>query len=177
MPTVIKRPCRADETPAARRLVVVRAISQRGTFAPTSLRWRSLMRNVTAVLFLALALVVLSSFWVSADGRMVPPVRLTTEPDAVQSCEFLGTVDDDEIKDLRKKIIRAGGDTGLLSFSDGNTVYAKVFRCPAAQDAPSRAAGPAPVLSTSPAPQPATLSGTFGGQSRATPKGSTGRRT
>ena len=114
MPMVIKRPCRADETPPARRLVVVRAISQRGTFAPTSLRWRSLMRNVTAVLFLALALVVLSSFCVWADGRMVPPVRLTTEPDAVQSCEFLGTVDDDEIKDLRKKIIRAGGDTGLL---------------------------------------------------------------
>src|SRR5438093_10597887 len=119
MPMVIKRPCRADETPPARRLVVVRAISQRGTFAPTSLRWTPFMHNVTAVLFLALALVVLSSFCVSADGRMVPPVRLTTEPDAVQSCEFLRTLDDDAIKDLRQKIRPAGEDTRWLSCTAG----------------------------------------------------------
>jgi hypothetical protein len=60
-------------------------------------------------------------------------VRLTTEALTVPPhCTLVGTVKDDSMEDLRKKIVRAGGDIGLLSFSLDHlsVIYAKVYRCP-----------------------------------------------
>ena len=61
-------------------------------------------------------------------------LRLTTEAQTLPpNCTVVGTVKDDSMEDLRKKIVRAGGDTGLLSFSldDLSVIHAKVYRRPA----------------------------------------------
>jgi hypothetical protein len=61
-------------------------------------------------------------------------LRLTTEASRTHGCTRIGAVSDDSIKDLRRKILRLGGDTALLTFGleDLSTIYAQVFRCPAA---------------------------------------------
>lgn len=58
-------------------------------------------------------------------------VHLTTERDVVANCGSpMGMVNDDELRDLWKKIIRRGGNTAVLSFDvEGNRIYAEVFRC------------------------------------------------
>lgn len=45
------------------------------------------------------------------DGEkfLMARVRLTTEPGLVQGCSRVGTARDDDIKDLRRKIVRMGG--------------------------------------------------------------------
>src|SRR5229473_4804760 len=57
-------------------------------------------------------------------------VRLSTEATVAAGCIRLGMVTDDSIKDLRRKIVKAGGDTGILSFGMDDTIYAQVFQCP-----------------------------------------------
>jgi hypothetical protein len=60
-------------------------------------------------------------------------VRLTTEPAMVRGCARLGTISDDSVKDLRRKVVRSGGDAALLSFGAGDEmsrIYAEVYRCP-----------------------------------------------
>lgn len=68
------------------------------------------------------------------DGERIAMtrVRLTTDPALTRGCTRLGAVSDDAIKDLRRKIVRAGGDTALLAFGveDLSMVHAQVFRCP-----------------------------------------------
>jgi hypothetical protein len=58
-------------------------------------------------------------------------VRLTTDPALTRDCARLGSVEDDSVKDLRRKIVGAGGDTALLVFGiqDMSRIYAQVFRC------------------------------------------------
>ena len=71
-------------------------------------------------------------------------VRLTTEAAFTKGCTRIGAARDDSIKDLRRKIVKMGGDTAYLSFGgaeDLSVVYAEVFRCPAA---PAAAPGTAP---------------------------------
>jgi len=66
-------------------------------------------------------------------------VRLTTEALAVKACTRVGWVNDDSAKDLRRKIIRSGGDTGLITFGIGDDmsqIYAQVYRCPQPAAAP-----------------------------------------
>jgi hypothetical protein len=62
-------------------------------------------------------------------------VRLSTEPAVARGCTKVGKVSDDSVKDLRKKIVRDGGDTGILTFSTDNmsTIHAEVYRCPPAR--------------------------------------------
>jgi hypothetical protein len=82
------------------------------------------------------ALVVILSAIVWADNvekAMRARVVLTTDPKAVESCALVGTVSDDSLSDLRKKTVRAGADTGLLSFTSGDEVVARIFRCPSPQ--------------------------------------------
>jgi hypothetical protein len=59
-------------------------------------------------------------------------VRLTTDPRVPVGCARIAFVRDDSIKDLRRKVVKAGGDTALLSFpaSDMSMIDAQVFRCP-----------------------------------------------
>lgn len=73
-------------------------------------------------------------------------VRLTTEAAVAQGCARVGAVSDDSVKDLRRKIVRAGGNTGLISFRADNlsAIHAEVFRCPAARTAPLQVPPPPP---------------------------------
>ena len=74
-------------------------------------------------------------------------VRLTTEASAVKACTRVGWVNDDSAKDLRRKIIRSGGDTGLITFGIGDDmsqIYAQVYRCPQPAAAPPPPPPPPP---------------------------------
>ena len=66
------------------------------------------------------------------EGAMLARVRLTTDPRVPVGCTRIGLVRDDSIKDLRRKVLKAGGDTALLSFpaEDLEKIDAQVFRCP-----------------------------------------------
>jgi hypothetical protein len=86
-------------------------------------------------------------------------VRLTTDAGLVQGCGRIGTARDDSIKDLRRKIVKAGGNTGLLAFGgsqDLSTVYAEIFRC---GGPPAAAPGTAPARVPTPPPPPPPSSG------------------
>jgi hypothetical protein len=85
-------------------------------------------------------------------------VRLTTDPAVVRRCTHLGSVSDDSIKDLRRKIVRLGGDAAVLTFGveDLSMVYAQVFRCPPAAPPPPPSGAPPPPPPPPPAP-PSTL--------------------
>jgi hypothetical protein len=88
------------------------------------------------------------------DGERIAMarVRLTTDPALTRGCARLAAVSDDSVKDLRRKIVRAGGDTALLTFGieDMSMVYAQVFRCPSTPPAPP------PPPPGSPPPPPAS---------------------
>lgn len=86
-----------------------------------------------AALLTAVALAVATSSAIAQDDRVVlGRVRLTTDPTVPVGCTRIGLVRDDSIKDLRRKVVKAGGDTALLSFpaDDLEKIDAQVFRCP-----------------------------------------------
>ena len=79
-----------------------------------------------------------------AEKIAMARVRLTTEPGLTQGCSRIGPVRDDSVKDLRRKIVKMGGNTAVLTFGgteDLSVVYAEVFRC---GDPPAAAPGTAP---------------------------------
>ncbi|HEX4995342.1 MAG TPA: hypothetical protein VFX87_10250 [Methylomirabilota bacterium] len=79
-----------------------------------------------------------------AEKIAMARVRLTTEPGLTQGCTRIGPARDDSIKDLRRKIVKMGGNTALMAFGgteDLSMVYAEVFRC---GDPPAAAPGTAP---------------------------------
>jgi hypothetical protein len=98
-----------------------------------------------AIVGVALLQVALVSPAVADDAERyaLSRVRLTTETARTRGCTLLGSVSDDSVKDLRRKILRLGGDTALVSFGveDLSKIYAQVFRCP-------------PPAATTPAPPP-----------------------
>ena len=106
---------------------------------------------------LAVAIVLLTACvaWAEDATRMaMARVRLTTDPKLPIGCTTLGTVDDTSVKDLRRKVVRLGGDTALLSFppNDLERMNAVVFRCPASSLAPAAARPPAPPAGPPPPP-------------------------
>lgn len=79
-----------------------------------------------------------------AEKIAMARVRLTTEPGLTQGCSRIGPARDDSVKDLRRKIVKMGGNTAVLTFGgteDLSVVYAEVFRC---GDPPAAAPGTAP---------------------------------
>ena len=94
------------------------------------------MRKVTVLTLTTLLIGLLwavSAVWADDSEKVaMSRVRLTTEPAQAAQCTRLGIVSDESVKDLRKKIVRAGGDLGLLSFGADSmsTIHAEVFRCP-----------------------------------------------
>ncbi len=88
-----------------------------------------------------------------AEHLAMARVRLTTEPSVARGCTRIGQVSDDSVKDLRKKIVHAGGDTGVLTFSidDMSTILAQVYRCPPPGSSSPR---PSPPTTAPPAPPP-----------------------
>jgi hypothetical protein len=81
----------------------------------------------------AIVLVGASTAWGQEElERMaMTRVRLTTDAAVASGCARIGQVSDDSLKDLRRKIVRAGGNTAVLSFgiADLSQIYAEVFRC------------------------------------------------
>ena len=96
----------------------------------------------------AWALLLLASALPAAadDGERIAMarLRLTTDPALTRGCTRVGSVNDDSIKDLRRKIVRAGGDTALLAFGveDLEMIYAQIFRCPPPPPPPASAPVP-----------------------------------
>jgi hypothetical protein len=82
-------------------------------------------------------------------------VRLTTEAALLSGCTPIGIVKDDSVKDLRRKIVRAGGNAAVLTFGvdDLSTMQAEVYRCTRIAKAPSNI--PPPPAGTPPPPPPA----------------------
>lgn len=92
--------------------------------------------NLRAMTGILLLLAVSDAGADDADEIARARVRLSTEASVAAGCARIGLVSDDSIKDLRRKILRVGGDTGILSFGRGDTIYAQVFRCPSTASAP-----------------------------------------
>jgi hypothetical protein len=87
----------------------------------------------------ALVVTTVSHAWADdAENAVLARVRLSTDPGVAAGCTRLARVSDDSVKDLRRKIVRTGGNTGVLSFSvqDLSLIYADVFRCPTSQAPP-----------------------------------------
>jgi hypothetical protein len=59
-------------------------------------------------------------------------IAFTTDATLTRGCTLLGRVKDDEVKDLRRKIARLGGDTAVVAFGYEDIV-ADVYRCPSAR--------------------------------------------
>jgi len=89
-----------------------------------------------------------------AERRAMAQVLLTTEAPLLSGCTRIGLASDDSVKDLRRKIVRAGGNAAVLSFDtdDLSRIQAEVFRCMATARAPSNT--PAPPAGTPPPPPP-----------------------
>jgi len=103
----------------------------------------------------AVVIVAATSTASAQDERAVlARVRLTTDPRVPVGCTRVGLVRDDSIKDLRRKVIKAGGDTALLSFpaDDLERIDAQVFRCPA-HATPSQIPPPPPGAPPPPPPR------------------------
>jgi hypothetical protein len=116
------------------------------------------MRRAATV---AACVLVAASAAIADDGERLAMsrVRLTTEAAAIRGCARVGMVSDESVKDLRRKILRSGGDTALLTFGTGDDmskINAQVFRCPTlAPAAPSAAPPPPPPPGAAPPPPPA----------------------
>jgi hypothetical protein len=91
------------------------------------------------------------------ENMAMARVRLSTETAAATGCNFVGRVSDDSVKDLRRKIVRAGGNAAVISFdlSDMSVIHAQVYRCAAPAAAPRVPPGvPPPPPGTPPPPPP-----------------------
>src|SRR5262249_39646759 len=87
--------------------------------------------------------------WADDAERMaMAQVRLSTDAAMANGCVRVGQVTDDSIKDLRRKIVKAGGDTAILWFGV-DEIHAQVFRCKSAVATP-----PAPPVAPSIPPPP-----------------------
>ena len=92
-------------------------------------------------------------------------VRMSTDPSIASGCARVSRVTDDSLRDLRRKVVRSGGNTAVLSFStdDLGMILADVYRCtpPAARrppnvpPPPAGAPPPPPPSASSPPPPPA----------------------
>jgi hypothetical protein len=89
-----------------------------------------------------------------AERAAMRAVRLTTEAAVVQSCTRLGSARDDSVKDLRRKIVRSGGNAAFIGFGmdELSMIYAEVYRCPTA--AGLAPAVPPPPTGSPPPPPP-----------------------
>lgn len=88
----------------------------------------------TTIIWTGALLLTSVSLATADDGEnlAMARVRLSTEAVVAKGCTRVGTVSDDRVKDLRKKIVREGGDTAIITFSTDNmsTILADVYKCP-----------------------------------------------
>jgi hypothetical protein len=92
-----------------------------------------------------------------AERFAMANLRLSTEPGIGRGCTRIGFASDDSLRDLRRKIVRAGGDTALLSFrqDDLSRIEAEIYRC-AAPGSPAAPPPPPPPPAPPPPPPPVT---------------------
>lgn len=66
-----------------------------------------------------------------AERIAMSQIRFTTEPAAAGGCSHVNSAKDNSLRDLRRKIVRAGGNMAVLSFhvDDMSTIYAEIYRC------------------------------------------------
>jgi hypothetical protein len=105
---------------------------------------------------LAVLVVSVAPAWADdAEDAAIARVRLTTEATLLTGCTRLGAVSDDSIKDLRRKVLRNGGNAAVIAFSieDLSMIRADIYRCSAAVTAPPRI--PEPPTGAPPPPPPA----------------------
>ena len=91
------------------------------------------------------------------EHKAMAAVFLTTEPALVSGCNQIGVAGDDNVKDLRRKIVRGGGNAAVLTFrvDDLKMMAANVYKCPtAAAKTQSAPTPPPPARSSSDAPPP-----------------------
>lgn len=71
-------------------------------------------------------------------------VRLSTDASIAAGCTQVGMVSDDSARDLRRKIVAAGGNTAVVSFGivDLSMMYAEVYHCALPAAATPTAGGP-----------------------------------
>ena len=111
----------------------------------------------TRIFCLIVLLASVTPAWVAsvspatADDELnaMASVRLTTEPALAAGCTRVGAMSDDNVKDLRRKIVRGGGNTAVISFNstEMSMLLAEVFRCSTTPNGPSiphPPAGPPP---------------------------------
>ena len=120
-------------------------------------------RRATCVAGMLLLLTALAGPAAAQDAEKIAMarVRLTTEPGLTQGCSRVGSARDDSIKDLRRKVVKMGGNTAVLAFGgteDLSVIYAEAFRCgdpPAAAPGSAPARVPLPPSGPPPPPPPA----------------------
>jgi hypothetical protein len=94
------------------------------------------------------------SAWAQDPERIaMGHVALTTDVSLVRGCALVGRVKDDEVKDLRRKIVRLGGDTAVVAFGFDD-IHADVYRCPTPRAGASPTPIPPPPAGTPPPPPP-----------------------
>jgi hypothetical protein len=105
---------------------------------------------VRAALALGALLLAAPAWADDAEKSALARVGLTSDAGLVRGCTPLGRVQDDSVKDLRRKIVRLGGDTAVVTFGL-EEIYAQVYRCPAA---PPSNIPPPPAGAPPPPPPP-----------------------
>ncbi|MGH7310510.1 MAG: hypothetical protein ACREK6_17635 [Candidatus Rokuibacteriota bacterium] len=108
------------------------------------------------------------------DRQILLRVLLATDARQVAACQRLGIVSDTSPEDLRKKILRAGGNAGFVTFdpTDPDKMNAEVYRCPPAAAAARSPAAPPAVAPRDPESVHRMLLGTWSGTLSAPPLGS-----
>jgi hypothetical protein len=103
---------------------------------------------------ISIAVASVAPAWADDELSAMARVRLTTEPALAAGCTRIGAMSDDNIKDLRRKIVRAGGNTAVISFNamEMSMLLAEVFRCSPTPNGPSI---PRPPAGAPPPPPPA----------------------
>jgi hypothetical protein len=108
---------------------------------------------VAGATLVALALVGIVSTAGAQDAvyRTTTRLQLVTDPALTRGCVPLAVASDDSIRELRNKIVGAGGNTALLTLSidEPPEIRAQIFRCPAPIMSP-----PTPGAPQSPPPPP-----------------------
>src|SRR5437879_11682456 len=77
---------------------------------------------------LLLTLTAIPAWADEAENFAMAHVRLSTEPTMATGCLRVGQVMDDSVKDLRRKIVKTGVDTGSLSYG-ANEIHPQAIRC------------------------------------------------
>jgi hypothetical protein len=128
------------------------------------------VRRIVGAVTVMLAASAASAVAQDAEHFAMSQLRLSTDPGIAGGCARMARVTDDSLKDLRRKVVRAGGNTAVLSFTgdDLSMIIADVYRCqPAARRPPN--VPPPPLGSPPPPPPPAGTPGPAHGPTQPPP--------